>query len=57
MSLGIFGDLFDMNGDGTLDGMEQAMDNYAYYTMMEAYEAEKNGTKKEDDDSGDYYFW
>ena len=35
MSFGFFGDLFDLNGDGKLDWMEQAMDEHAFYMMME----------------------
>ena len=35
MSFSFFGDLFDLNGDGKLDWMEQAMDEHAFYMMME----------------------
>ena len=34
MKGGIFGDLFDFNGDGELDVMEQAMDFMAFNEMM-----------------------
>lgn len=35
MSFSFFGDLFDLNGDGKLDWFEQAMDEHAFYMMME----------------------
>ncbi|MBQ4560849.1 MAG: hypothetical protein IJA55_00785 [Clostridia bacterium] len=39
---GFFGGLFDLNGDGQLDAMEQAFDLAAFAQVMEE-------TKKEDD--------
>ena len=40
MSFRFFGDLFDLNGDGKLDWMEQAMDEQVFYMMMEEQKKE-----------------
>lgn len=40
---GFFGGLFDLDGDGKLDGMERALDFAAFVQLMEK-------TKNEDDD-------
>lgn len=40
---GFFGGLFDLDGDGKLDGMERALDFAAFVQLMEE-------TKNEDDD-------
>ena len=40
---GFFGGLFDLDGDGKLDGMERVLDFAAFVQLMEE-------TKNEDDD-------
>lgn len=51
MSLGIFGDLFDFDGDGKLDWLEQAMEIDAFCRMTEEQEEEE----EEDMDELDMY--
>ena len=35
--MGIFGDMFDFNGDGELDAMEKAAEFGAFMSMMESF--------------------
>ncbi len=44
--MGIFGDLFDFNGDGELDIFEQAAEFNAFMTLVEEEESEE----EEDDE-------
>ena len=48
---GFFGDLFDFNGDGHLDGFEQAADLGFFAYIME--EEEKRSRDEEDEDDDD----
>ena len=47
---GIFGDLFDFNGDGRLDGFEQAADLGFFAFLMEE---EEKRTREDCDDEDD----
>ena len=42
---GFFGGLFDLDGDGQLDGMERALDFAAFVQLME----ENDSQEKEDE--------
>lgn len=39
---GFFGGLFDFNGDGKLDGLERAAENWVFMKMMSECEKEKS---------------
>ena len=41
--MGLFGDLFDFNGDGKLDSLEQAREFNAFMNLLDAEEEENNG--------------
>ena len=49
--MGIFGNLFDFNGDGKLDALEQAMDFGLFVQMMEELDQEDETS----DDTNDYF--
>ena len=44
---GFFGDLFDMNHDGELDGFEQAADFAAFATLMDKMDVEDSDDDEE----------
>ncbi len=44
---GLFGDLFDMNHDGELDGFEQAADFAAFATLMDKMNEEDSDDDEE----------
>ncbi len=44
---GIFGDLFDFNGDGKLDNVEQAANFMAFATIMNSKETQEEVTELE----------
>ena len=48
MERGLFGDLFDLDGDGKLDAKERAIDFMAFEEMVT--EDEENDFEMEDDD-------
>lgn len=48
MSLGLFGDLFDFNGDGKLDWVEQAMEFQFIDSLM------KDDEDEDDDEEDDF---
>lgn len=43
---GFFGGLFDLDGDGKLDGMERAFDFAAFVQLMEDNEAKEKGDRE-----------
>ena len=47
---GIFGDLFDYNGDGKLDVVEQAADFLAFQEMMKDQNDDAFDSTEEDDE-------
>ena len=61
---GIFGNLFDFNHDGKLDGFEQAAEFATFMSMLdeeekrrkkELYDDEEYGMAFEDDDEMDFF--
>lgn len=54
MEHGIFGDLFDFNGDGKLDYIEQALEFCAFQHMMEEENREDDAYVDFYDDDGDF---
>ncbi len=46
--MGIFGNLFDLNGDGKMDTLEQAADFAHFMTLLESEEDEES----DEDDTG-----
>lgn len=51
---GIFGSLFDYNGDGQLDWLEKATEMAFLQTIMEDDDAENTDEQKSKDESGNY---
>ena len=53
--MGLFGDLFDFNGDGRLDTLEQATEFTAFMNLLDSEEEENNEdtTKGDKDNKGD----
>ena len=41
--MGLFGDLFDFNGDGRLDSLESAIEFNAFMNLLDAEEEGNNG--------------
>lgn len=51
---GLFGDLFDFNGDGKLDGFEQAVDLGFFAFLMEEEEKRTREAFEEYEDDDEY---
>lgn len=43
IDVGLFGDLFDFNGDGRLDSLESAIEFNAFMNLLDAEEEGNNG--------------
>lgn len=50
---GIFGGLFDLNGDGKLDSLEQAAD-FAFFAALVDEDAQLQNSAGKDDEPDDY---
>ncbi|MBO5934013.1 MAG: hypothetical protein J6Q94_00840 [Clostridia bacterium] len=46
MGKGIFGGMFDLNGDGNLDAFEQGLEFQAFNMMLEYEKKKKEAAKK-----------
>lgn len=47
--MGIFGDLFDLNGDGQLDSMEKAIEFGTFMNMVESEDEETDDDDADED--------
>lgn len=50
---GFFGGLFDFNGDGKLDGFEQAADFAAFMNLIESENADQEDRRDSNNDHSD----
>lgn len=52
--MGIFGNMFDFNGDGKLDALEQAMDFGLFVHMMDELNQDEDNDEDFDNEDFDY---